>query len=269
MNLADVLKLECCTQSLEARTKDDALLNLARLLKKSEELKSLTAENIFQALKAREDMGSTGFGRGIAIPHCQVEGIDSFVIGLATSRKGIDFDALDRKKTRIFVVIVGPSSDRSGHLQLLAQISQILKEHGVVDELLKTNTHIALYEEFLRNAGNGLASATRKTADKLMLLTVKDEEIMEDLTEIFIQFGIEESTIIDTSQMENLLSKVPLFMGFFNFTGEKNPFSKIILLKLNKEYLEAMIKHIEDVFGDLNNFSGLSIMVIDLYYSKG
>jgi hypothetical protein len=102
-----------------------------------------------------------------------------------------------------------------------------------------------------------------------MLLIVKNEEIMQDITEIFIEFGVEESTIIETQQMENLLSKVPLFMGFFNFTGDKNPYSKIILLKINKDYINAIVKTLEDLFGDLENYSDLGILVLDLFYSKG
>ncbi|MCK4696576.1 MAG: hypothetical protein KAT74_12475, partial [Candidatus Cloacimonetes bacterium] len=98
---------------------------------------------------------------------------------------------------------------------------------------------------------------------------VKDEEIIQDITEVFIEFGIQESTIIETQQMENLLSKVPLFMGFFNFTGGKSPYSKIIMLRINKEYINAVIKSIEDIFGDLDTYTGLSIFVLDLFFHKG
>ena len=102
-----------------------------------------------------------------------------------------------------------------------------------------------------------------------MIMIVKDENIIQDITEVFIEYGVIESTIIDTQQMENLLSNVPLFMGFFNFTGDKNPTSKIILVKISKDHINAIIKGLEDIFGDLDSFSDLGLMVLDLFYSKG
>ena len=269
MDLADVIKLECCTVDLTAADKDEALKKLADLIVKGNHFELGSEKEVYNSLKNREEMGSTGFGKGIAIPHCQLEGIDDFIISLAVSKKGINFDALDKKKVKIFVTIIGPKSDRKGHLQLLAQVSQILKEPGIVEDLVKTTTKIGLFEGFLRNTMRGKTSLSAKGEDKLMLLIVKNEEIMQDITEIFIEFGVEESTIIETQQMENLLSKVPLFMGFFNFTGDKSLYSKIILLKINKDYINAIVKTLEDLFGDLENYSDLGILVLDLFYSKG
>ena len=58
-------------------------------------------------------------------------------------------------------------------------------------------------------------------------------------------------------------------MGFFNFTREKSPFSKIILVKISKDHINAIIKGFEDIFGDLESYSGLGVMVLDLFFSKG
>ncbi len=269
MSLSEIIKLESCTVELNAANKDEALQKISSLLKRSSELAKIQEDEIYLALRKREEMGSTGFSKGIAIPHCQLAGLDKFIISLAISRKGINFDALDKKKSKIFVTIVGPQGNRNEHLQLLATCSHILKEPGVLEDLLQTTTKINLYEEFLKNADNGEKKFSQKGQDKLMLLVVKDENIMQDITEVFIEYGIEQSTIINTQQMENLLSKVPLFMGFFNFTGDKNPASKIILTKISKDHINAIIKGFEDIFGDLDSFSDLSIMVLDIFFSKG
>jgi hypothetical protein len=145
----------------------------------------------------------------------------------------------------------------------------VLKEPGVTDNLLKAKTRISLYEEFIRNSITGSEIKTKKGKDKLMLLFVNDEDIMQDIAEVFLEYGIQDSTIVETQKMDNLLSNVPLFMGFFNFTGERNPYRKIIMVKINSRYLNAIIKSLEDVFGDLDNYSGLNVMVLDLYFSKG
>ncbi len=269
MNLADIVKLECCEIDFRATDKNDALTNLAALLKRSRELRNIDQKTIYDALKAREDIGSTGFSKGIAIPHCQLEGIRNFIISIAICKKGVNYDSLDNKKTRIFVTIIGPAGAKSDHLKLLAATSHVLKEPDVIDNLLHTSTKIALYEEFLRNSENNIKKAVKKGNEKLIIMIVKDDNIMQDITETFVEYGIEESTIIETQQMENLLSKVPLFLGFFNFTGDKNPHSKLVLVKIPKDHINAVIKGLEDIFGDLDSFSGLSLMVLDLFMSKG
>ncbi|MBC8384475.1 MAG: PTS sugar transporter subunit IIA [Candidatus Cloacimonetes bacterium] len=269
MNLANVVKLECCEINFSARNKDDALKKISKILMESSQLKQVDEDSIYQSLLERENKGSTGFNKGIAIPHCQIEGIKEFIISIAICKKGINFDSLDKKKSRIFITIVGPSGDRSDHLKLLAKVSQILRMPGVSENLLNTTTKIGLYEEFLRNTENGVDVALKKEQDKLMLLIVRDEDVIQDITEVFVEIGVQDSTIIETQQMENLLSKAPLFMGFFDFTGGKQPFSKIILLKIPKDYINAIIKGIESTVGDLETYSGVSIMVLDLFFAKG
>jgi nitrogen PTS system EIIA component len=268
MEFSEIVKLECCEIDFTAKNKNDVLHNICELLKRSREFRNIEEDVIFKALKEREDMGSTGFSRGIAIPHCQLEGIDHFIIAIAICKKGINFDSLDKKKSKIFVTIVGPNGNRGTHLKLLAQVSQILKEPHVIDEILQSTTKIGLYEEFLRNTNN-IKTITKKGKEVLMMLTVKDENIMQDITEVFVEYGIQDSIILETQNMENLLSTTPLFMGFFNFTSEQNALTKIILVKLTKDHINALIKGLEDVFGDLNTYSALSILVLDIFFSKG
>ena len=269
MEFSEIVKLECCEVDFSAKNKTDALHNISKLLKRSREFRNIEEDIIFEALKEREDMGSTGFSKGIAIPHCQLEGIDHFIISIAICKKGINFDSLDKKKSRIFVTIVGPKGDRGTHLKLLAQVSLILKEHDVINEILLSATKIGLYEEFLRNTNDNVTAITQKGKEVLMLLTVKDENIMQDITEVFVEYGIENSIILETQNMENLMSKTPLFMGFFNFTSERNSSSKIILVKLTKDHINALIKGLEDVFGDLDTYSALSIITLDIFFTKG
>jgi len=268
MEFSEIVKLECCEVDFSAKDKDDTLHNISKLLKRSREFRNIREESIYEALKEREDMGSTGFSRGIAIPHCQIDGIDNFIISIAVCKKGINFNSLDKKKTKIFVTIIGPKGDKVKHLKLLAQVSQTLKEPHIIDEILHTTTKIGLYEEFLRNTNN-IKTISKKGKEVLMLLIVKDESIMQDITEVFVEYGIQNSVILETKDMENLLSTTPLFMGFFNFTSEKSGLTKIILVKLTKDHINALIKGLEDIFGDLDSYSALSIIVLDIFFSKG
>lgn len=268
MEIAEVVKLECCTSSFQATGKEDALHSLVKLMKRSPVLGKVTEEELYAALKKREEQGSTGFGKGIAIPHCQLTGLEDFVVGIAVSQKGIDFDALDHKKVKIFVVIIGPVESRSGHLQLLAMVSRILKEPGIEDSLLAQTSKIGLLDSFLRNSPD-----TRKIEgqgkQKLMLILVRDTEILDEISEIFIEYGIEEAIILDTTSMKSVLSKVPLFLGFFNFTGDREGNGKLLLVRLSRDHIHALVSGLEDAFGNLDDFSGLSLIVLDVFYSKG
>ncbi len=267
--MLDNLKLECCNIDTNCKTKDDVLKKIASIAKKSEIVNHITEIEIYKALKEREEQGSTGFGDGIAIPHCQIENLNQFLIVVMINKKGVDFESFDKKKSKIFVSIIGPKKDRNGHLQLLAQVSRILKEKNIRENLLKSETAVSIYEEIARNVSSEVDIAKEKGKQKLMLLVVKDEDSMDSIASTFIEYGIQEVTIVDSSQMDNLLSNVPLFLGFFNFTADRQLFNKVVIAKIDEGKLNAVIKGIDSINGDLNNHTGIAVMVLDLFYSKG
>lgn len=269
MNLAEVIKLESCSIDFQAIDKKDALRKIAALFKRVHGFEDIEENSIYRGLKEREDLGSTGFAHGIAMPHCQLASLKKFYISIAICRKGVMFDSIDGKKTRIFVSIIGPQDCRNEHLQYLAACSHVLKQTGVINELLQTNSRINLFEEFLKHTDNGYGKLSSKGLDKLLLLVVQDESILQDITEVFVEYGIQQSIILNGSQMENLISKVPLFMGFFNFTGDKNPSTKIVMAKIMKDHINAILRGLEDIFGDLDSFSGLKLLVLDIFFAKG
>lgn len=268
MELTDILKLECCSTNLKSKSKPEVLIELVNLVKRNEILSDVSEEILLSHLQKREEQGSTGFGHGIAIPHCQISGIKDFVVGIGISHRGIDFASLDHKKAKIFVIIVGPQESRSGHLQLLATVSRILKEPGIDSNLLKQESKIGLLDEFLRHSPEAKHVAT-KGKDKLIMIIVKDNDIMDEISEVFIEYGVEDATIIDTGSMKSVLSNVPLFLGFFDFTGDRQLNGKLIMVKLAREHVRALVHGLEDAFGDLDNFSGLSFIALDIFFSKG
>ncbi len=269
MDLLQAAKLECCEAGSRAKDKTDILRQLARLTCRAASFEHIDPESIYAALSEREAKGSTGFGGGIAIPHCAMEQAKDFVVAIATVKKGIDFAALDKKKVKIFVSIVGPAEDRTSHLQLLAQVSRILKEQAIRDTLLNADTNIGLYEELVRHTETKGPDLEQEGRAKLMFMVVKDEALMDDLAGIFVEYGIEEVTIMQSQQMENLLSRVPLFLGFFDFTGESSHANRVVMAKIDENRIGAVVKAVEDIVGDLDFHTGVSIQVIDLFYSKG
>ncbi|MEA1987096.1 MAG: PTS sugar transporter subunit IIA [Candidatus Marinimicrobia bacterium] len=266
MAIDTVLKIECCETNLKAKNKEEALIKISESMAKYLKFPN---EKIFDALQKREKQSSTGFDNGIAIPHSQIDGLEQFVIGLFVSKHGIEFDSIDKKRTKILIVILGPKEQRSEHLKLLAQTSRILKEPNAIENIKNQSTKIGLYEEFLRNANPNIPQKTQKGKNKLMILTVRDLDILQDISEVFIEYEIVEATSINSEEMENVLSKTPLFFGFFDFTNSQESGSKMIFIKINENIIDPLINEFENIFGNLNSYSGLSVMTIDIEYEKG
>jgi PTS system nitrogen regulatory IIA component len=86
-----------------------------------------TASQIADVLMGREQLGSTGIGGGIAIPHGKLNLITDIVIGFGLSRNGVEYDSLDNKPVHIFFVLLTPENSTGSHLKVLAQISKMLK----------------------------------------------------------------------------------------------------------------------------------------------
>jgi nitrogen PTS system EIIA component len=93
-------------------------------------------EALFQRLWEREQLGSTAIGRGIAIPHCKLDGLAHVVLAVGLAPAGVDFGAADDQPVRLFFVVVSPSRSPAEHLQSLAAISRWVKTDGRVERLL-------------------------------------------------------------------------------------------------------------------------------------
>lgn len=269
MSIFEYIKKETCNPLLKAKTKEQVLLELATLLKKSPVLDSIQLETIFNALKEREAIGSTGFGDNIAIPHCKLEQVDSFVVGIGISKKGIDFKALDNKKVHIFFVIIGPLNRPDIHVKMLAQISRILKNKKACNELIKAPSRTALYEAFLRHTRSDNIKRKEWNKQKLLMLVIKEEQYYDDILEFFIEIGIKGATAIESTNMSRLLSDVPLFADFLNFLGEPTEYTKTIFTVIHEDEISMIMEGIEDITGDLEKHSGAMVMIIDLFMVKG
>jgi mannitol/fructose-specific phosphotransferase system IIA component (Ntr-type) len=124
----DAIKLE-----LEGTSKDDVLMELIGLLKLDEKNEQM----LFKMLKRRENLGSTGIGRGIAIPHCRSLVVQKLRVAFGRKRAGLDFKAIDDKPVQFLFLIVAPPLEVSNqYLPVLGKIAQFAKEADVPDRLL-------------------------------------------------------------------------------------------------------------------------------------
>ena len=128
-------------------SKKKALEQIANLI--SSQVPELEMQDVFEALIAREKLGSTGFGNGIAIPHCRLEGCETPVSALLHLEKPIDFDAIDGAPVDLLFVLLVPQAATDAHLELLRQIASMLDRKDVRDKLRSASSNEALYQVVL------------------------------------------------------------------------------------------------------------------------
>jgi PTS system nitrogen regulatory IIA component len=133
-------------------SKKNVIEQIANLI--SREVAELDQQDVFEALLAREKLGSTGFGNGIAIPHCRLKGCTSPVSALLHLNHAIDFDAIDGAPVDLLFVLLVPEAATDAHLELLRQIASMLDRKDVRDNLRKAPDSAALYQVVL-DAQNG------------------------------------------------------------------------------------------------------------------
>jgi PTS system nitrogen regulatory IIA component len=269
MKIYEILSKECCKVNLLSKKKEDTLKELVKLLKKSPLLNKIDKQTILNSLWEREKLGSTGLGRGIAIPHCKIDGLSDFVLAVATSEKGVQFEALDNKKVHIFFLMVGPTDKPNDHLKLLSAISLMLRDEKIRNDLQKAPTTDELYEIVVMAGEEGIKKPVKAEKQKLLIIVLYEQKFLEDILELFIELGIKGSTVIDSMGMGGILTKVPLFADFINFLGQNKNYSKTILALVSESELSSVVKGVEEIMGNLDKRGGASILALDVSLAKG
>ena len=110
------------------------------------DLPDLDAQDIFESLIAREKLGSTGFGNGIAIPHCRLSGCTTPICAVLRLETPVDFDAIDGVPVDLLFVLLVPEAATDAHLELLRQIASMLNRSDVRDSLRMAQSSEKLYQ---------------------------------------------------------------------------------------------------------------------------
>lgn len=137
MKLSDILPRDAIIPNLSSIDKKGVLEELAASVAP---LAQTGSDEIVRVLLEREQLGSTGIGGGIGIPHGKLASINSIVVGFGLSRQGVEFDSLDHKPVHIFFLLITPESSTGSHLKVLAQISKLLKKEHFKESLIKAES---------------------------------------------------------------------------------------------------------------------------------
>lgn len=118
----------------EALSKRGLITEMANLLT------SIDPDRVMEVVMAREHLGSTGIGHGVAIPHGRMPDLPLPVLALARHPQGVDFDSIDGEPVYIAVMLLVPDSDDRQHLELLAQLARTLQQKSIRDEVMQADS---------------------------------------------------------------------------------------------------------------------------------
>jgi PTS system fructose-specific IIA component/PTS system nitrogen regulatory IIA component len=127
MKLSQFSSHDLIELDLKSKTKEEVLKELVDILSKSSSITD--RQKVYDSLIEREKLGSTGVGLGIAFPHARTSGTRALSIAFGRSKKGVDFDSIDKKSVKFFFLVVSPEELHSEHLQVLAKLSLIMHKN--------------------------------------------------------------------------------------------------------------------------------------------
>lgn len=130
--------------NVQGGSKKRVLEQIANLV--ARDLPDLDAQDIFESLIAREKLGSTGFGNGIAIPHCRLQGCQAPISAVLHLDAAVDFDAIDGAPVDLLFVLLVPEAATDEHLELLRQIASMLDRADVRERLRQAQSNDNLYQ---------------------------------------------------------------------------------------------------------------------------
>jgi PTS system nitrogen regulatory IIA component len=152
MKIADILSGDLIIPELTSKNKKGVLEELVSVIVKQNKL--INKEELIEVLLEREQLGSTGIGDGIAIPHGKLKNIGALLASFGKSIDGVDFDSMDGKPTHLFFLLVAPENSAGIHLKALARISRLLKDSSFKQDLMEAKLKDDLFKTIIERDEN-------------------------------------------------------------------------------------------------------------------
>jgi fructose-specific phosphotransferase system IIA component len=127
MKFADFVSREAIRADLAADDKEGVIREMVQALVDAAQIDANEQESIVKAILKREELGSTGIGRGVAVPHTKHPSVDRLIGTVAVSSEGVNFNSLDGEKVNLFFLLISPPDRPGNHLRALENISRQLR----------------------------------------------------------------------------------------------------------------------------------------------
>ena len=144
MDLESLADPELVFSDLRCLDRPTLLRDLARRLVAAGHFSDV--DQLYEKLWEREQLGSTGIGAGVAVPHCKMSDTARVVVAVALLREGIEFGAVDHKAVRLVFLVVSPEDQPAEHLHCLAAISKWIKADNHVQRILAAENPASIYD---------------------------------------------------------------------------------------------------------------------------
>lgn len=132
MKLSEIIPDGAVSEDLQATAKEEVIKEMVGTLVAAGKIQESVSKKIVKALMDREELGSTGIGSGVAVPHAKHDAITDLVCAFGRSKKGINFDALDGEPVYVVFLLLSSKSASGAHLEALAFISRLVRDDKYV-----------------------------------------------------------------------------------------------------------------------------------------
>jgi len=153
MKFADFMSTHAIRAELKAYDKEAVLREITGALVEAGKIAEEHRESIVKAILKREELGSTGIGRGIAVPHTKHPSVERLVGTVGVSANGVDFNSLDGERVQLFFLLISPPDRPGDHLRALENISRHLRDE-MFCKFLKQSKNVEDIQQLLEEADN-------------------------------------------------------------------------------------------------------------------
>ena len=142
MEISEILSEDMVLANVEAESKRSLLEKLSAYVAEKE---NMDKNPIFEAILDRENLGSTGYGDGVAFPHARIDGLDKVITVFARLAQGVDYDSLDNHSVDLVAFLLSPEKSGEDHLRALAVMSRVLKNEETCRQIRAAKSAHEIY----------------------------------------------------------------------------------------------------------------------------
>ena len=146
MKLTDFIAEDAIITELKATKKETVIKEMVESLIDMQKINRKDMENIVKFLMKREELGSTGIWKGVAVPHTKHDSVKKIIGVIARSTEGVDFDALDGEPVYLFFLLISPNDSAGAHLAALERISTVIRDNDFRRFMLEAKGKKGMFE---------------------------------------------------------------------------------------------------------------------------
>lgn len=261
-----ILNNKLITLNSKAKNKKEILAEIANIASSNAQLSKQSKQEIYDKLLLRENSSSTALTNSIAIPHCSIDNINDFVIGIIRTIKPVLFNSNDKSMTKLFIYIIGPTTKRNKHIQIISSIAKALSNESLLNILLEEDS----IEDITKAFNSTLIFREEKKylqEQSKITIVIQKEEYFDELIKM-LSGEIQGSIVVyEAESASRYLHKIPLFASFWG--GMEESFCKVITIIIDTIEINNTIRKVKELVPNIENESGVLLTVSDIKYSMG